>query len=205
MLQSEAGYIDARPHRQDPTKPLAPHGRTIHSGQKHTLPHCNSNGRFSSISGHTKAALIAPSKRDPPAFCRVGIVPGFGSNRSHMAANRLALAFKAALPRGCPDAFPASWRPAARPWCAPRTSPARAEAARMWIVNLLACVRRPQENQPFNRRSEPVPGPSPRSWSQVAPEAGALLLPDLQTGWSAVPSGPQEIPTHRDAFAGIPC
>ena len=111
-------------------------------GQKHTLPHCNSNGRFSSISGHTQAALIAPSKRDPPAFCRVGIVPGFGSNRSHMAANRLALAFKAALPRGCPDAFPASWRPAARPWCAPRSSPARAEAARMWIVNLLACLAR---------------------------------------------------------------
>src|SRR6516164_5644208 len=33
MLQSEAGYIDARPHRQDRRKPLAPHGRTIHSGQ----------------------------------------------------------------------------------------------------------------------------------------------------------------------------
>src|SRR6516164_7503377 len=33
MLQSEAGYIDARPHRQDRRKPLAPHGRTIQTGQ----------------------------------------------------------------------------------------------------------------------------------------------------------------------------
>src|SRR5438445_8319212 len=30
MLQSEAGYIDARPHLPELTKPLAPHGRTIH-------------------------------------------------------------------------------------------------------------------------------------------------------------------------------
>ena len=32
MLQSEAGYIDARPHQPELTKPLAPHGRTIHLG-----------------------------------------------------------------------------------------------------------------------------------------------------------------------------
>jgi len=30
MLQSEAGYIDARPHPPDRRKPLATHGRTIH-------------------------------------------------------------------------------------------------------------------------------------------------------------------------------
>jgi hypothetical protein len=138
------------------------------SGQKHTLPHCNSNGRFSSISGHTKAALIAPSKRDPPAFCRVGIVPGFGSNRSHMAANRLALAFKAALPRGCPDAFPASWRPAARPWCAPRSSPARAEAARMWIVNLLACLARSGPQQWCAGTWRQLAGPPPNDRQQAA-------------------------------------
>ena len=29
-LQSEAGYIDARPHQPELPKPLAPHGRTIH-------------------------------------------------------------------------------------------------------------------------------------------------------------------------------
>jgi hypothetical protein len=137
-------------------------------GQKHTLPHCNSNGRFSSISGHTKAALIAPSKRDPPAFCRVGIVPGFGSNRSHMAANRLALAFKAALPRGCPDAFPASWRPAARPWCAPRSSPARAEAARMWIVNLLACLARSGPQRWCAGTWRQLAGPPPNDRQQAA-------------------------------------
>ena len=30
MLQSEAGYINARPHLPDRGKPLATHGRTIH-------------------------------------------------------------------------------------------------------------------------------------------------------------------------------
>ena len=29
-LQSEAGYIDARPHQPELPKPLAPHGRTIY-------------------------------------------------------------------------------------------------------------------------------------------------------------------------------
>src|SRR5260221_10759915 len=33
MLQSETGYIDARPLNASSTKPLATHGRTIHSGQ----------------------------------------------------------------------------------------------------------------------------------------------------------------------------
>jgi hypothetical protein len=34
MLQSEAGYIDARPHiRQLDQSSLATHGRTIHLGQ----------------------------------------------------------------------------------------------------------------------------------------------------------------------------
>src|SRR6202171_4358618 len=34
MLQSKAGYIDARPLTANPTNLLATHGRTIHSGQK---------------------------------------------------------------------------------------------------------------------------------------------------------------------------
>src|SRR6266850_6797981 len=33
MLQSEAGYIDARPLTASSAKPLATHGRTIHPGQ----------------------------------------------------------------------------------------------------------------------------------------------------------------------------
>src|SRR5262249_1852604 len=37
MLQSEAGYIDARPHRQDRRKPLAPHGRTIQRGHSRRI------------------------------------------------------------------------------------------------------------------------------------------------------------------------
>ena len=37
-LQSEAGYIDARPHLPELTKPLAPHGRTIHQGQNENPP-----------------------------------------------------------------------------------------------------------------------------------------------------------------------
>src|SRR6516162_5304713 len=37
-LQSEAGYIDARPHQPESRKPLAPHGRTIHVGQNENSP-----------------------------------------------------------------------------------------------------------------------------------------------------------------------
>jgi hypothetical protein len=33
MLQSEAGYIDARPLTASSAKPLATHGRIIHQGQ----------------------------------------------------------------------------------------------------------------------------------------------------------------------------
>src|SRR5712664_2741300 len=33
MLQSKAGYIDARPLTASSAKPLATHGRTIHRGQ----------------------------------------------------------------------------------------------------------------------------------------------------------------------------
>src|SRR6516225_7954353 len=46
MLQSEAGYIDARPHRQDRRKPLAPHCRTIQTGQSETPNHVRDEGSF---------------------------------------------------------------------------------------------------------------------------------------------------------------
>src|SRR5712664_2611539 len=39
MLQSKAGYIDARPLTASSAKPLATHGRTIHWGQKRRLDH----------------------------------------------------------------------------------------------------------------------------------------------------------------------
>src|SRR5882672_8995978 len=39
MLQSKAGYIDARPLTASSAKPLATHGRTIHLGQKRRWPH----------------------------------------------------------------------------------------------------------------------------------------------------------------------
>src|SRR3984893_17075516 len=38
MLQSKAGYIDARPLTASSTNPLATHGRTIHPGQKRKYP-----------------------------------------------------------------------------------------------------------------------------------------------------------------------
>ena len=37
MLQSEAGYIDARPLTTISTKTLATHGRTIHSGHEQPI------------------------------------------------------------------------------------------------------------------------------------------------------------------------
>src|SRR6266446_200107 len=37
MLQSKAGYIDARPLTASSAKPLATHGRTIHWGQSRRL------------------------------------------------------------------------------------------------------------------------------------------------------------------------
>ena len=39
MLQSKAGYIDARPLTAKLSKLLATHGRTIHLGQKATSAH----------------------------------------------------------------------------------------------------------------------------------------------------------------------
>src|SRR4051795_2962091 len=45
MLQSEAGYIDARPLTASSAKPLATHGRTIHSGQSLRLTSCQADLR----------------------------------------------------------------------------------------------------------------------------------------------------------------
>jgi len=52
-LQSEAGYIDARPHQPELRKPLASHGRTIHQGQ-------NENPPFLSLCQLPPAADVQP-------------------------------------------------------------------------------------------------------------------------------------------------
>ena len=57
-LQSEAGYIDARPHQPESRKPLAPHGRTIHSGQNEKPP-------FSDLCQLPPAADITPQMLTP--------------------------------------------------------------------------------------------------------------------------------------------
>jgi hypothetical protein len=51
-LQTEVGYIDARPHLPDRQKPLATHGRTIHRvktggvGSGRSLPVCPAKPTF---------------------------------------------------------------------------------------------------------------------------------------------------------------
>src|SRR5260221_14148564 len=52
MLQSETGYIDARPLNASSTKPLATHGRTIHVGQT------RSSGYFRCMSAQAPQAEI---------------------------------------------------------------------------------------------------------------------------------------------------
>ena len=52
MLQSEAGYINARPHLPDRGKPLATHGRTIHSGQSRRRTNLKCVARVSRESIH---------------------------------------------------------------------------------------------------------------------------------------------------------
>ena len=44
--KSKAGYIDARPLTANSTKPLATHGRTIHSGQPETTAHDRDTAAF---------------------------------------------------------------------------------------------------------------------------------------------------------------
>ena len=61
MLQSEAGYIDARPHiRQLDQSSFATHGRTIHSGHKRKGSERANVVRFSPQSGHRELASVCP-------------------------------------------------------------------------------------------------------------------------------------------------
>src|SRR5262249_7419105 len=61
-LQSEAGYIDARPHSPDRRNPLATHGRTVHSGQSR---------RFLDVRATSAHAPRAATKRTCQAFAFV--------------------------------------------------------------------------------------------------------------------------------------
>src|SRR5205807_2119543 len=58
MLQSEAGYIDARPHLPELTKPLAPHGRTMHGSHWVTRRHSREERCALPGGRHTSAAAI---------------------------------------------------------------------------------------------------------------------------------------------------
>jgi hypothetical protein len=70
MLQSKAGYIDARPLTASSAKPLATHGRTIHSGQTET-------------SGPVYAWSVPPLTADMLGSCRlVRFVPQVELNPS---------------------------------------------------------------------------------------------------------------------------
>jgi hypothetical protein len=55
-LQSEAGYIDARPYLPDRRKPLATHGRTIHWGQE------PGHGHFDMPTRATPAESLNPDR-----------------------------------------------------------------------------------------------------------------------------------------------
>jgi len=55
-LQSEAGYIDARPFTTSSTNPLATHGRTIHPGHSR-------RGLAASKPGYVRYARIATKFR----------------------------------------------------------------------------------------------------------------------------------------------
>src|SRR5882672_3970890 len=79
MLQSEAGYIDARPLTASSAKPLATHGRTIHSGQteKHSaradvFRFSPKNGRrFSTPPKHCADRMLWNVDRSSVSFCQI--------------------------------------------------------------------------------------------------------------------------------------
>ena len=64
MLQSEAGYINARPHLPDRRKPLATHGRTIHAGQNRKSSMRANVFRCSPNNGHRQDTSVCPFRAD---------------------------------------------------------------------------------------------------------------------------------------------
>ena len=61
MLQSKAGYIDARPLPPTRQNPLATHGRTIHEGQIPPIP--------------TEKTGVCPSPKPPFPVVRTRLAP----------------------------------------------------------------------------------------------------------------------------------
>ncbi|SRR6266404_5763486 len=70
MLQSKAGYIDARPLTASSAKPLATHGRTIHWGQ--TL-HFDGRPASSDFTSTSDLSLHRANRRDVPK-ANVGVI-----------------------------------------------------------------------------------------------------------------------------------
>ena len=109
MLQSEAGYIDARPLTANSAKPLATHGRTIHLGHVWTAPWQELFDASAALvgCGHVSGLLIR---------CRrAGAVHSIKSGKA-----RNEQMFSALLPKadiGSPGGLPPrrKWFPA-RPW-----------------------------------------------------------------------------------------
>src|SRR5882724_6317005 len=66
MLQSKAGYIDARPLTASSAKPLATHGRTIHSGQTEKSGLAHRQVRFAFKNGHRQCGYWSRSSRKCP-------------------------------------------------------------------------------------------------------------------------------------------
>src|SRR5882762_7452016 len=77
MLQSKAGYIDARPLTASSAKPLATHGRTIHLGQSRHLD------RASLTSGLPRLTDIARVSRHVPKVPCVDPPAGHHGNLSN--------------------------------------------------------------------------------------------------------------------------
>jgi hypothetical protein len=68
-LQSEAGYIDARPHiRARSTKPSC-NARPDHAlGQNPLVPHRNIGSRFASVNGHLPGSVSFSAPTDLAAI-----------------------------------------------------------------------------------------------------------------------------------------
>src|SRR5882724_13191206 len=79
MLQSKAGYIDARPLTASSAKPLATHGRTIHSGQTEKSGLAHRQVRFAFKNGHRQCGYWSRSSRK----CPLAIAPRGNSLADH--------------------------------------------------------------------------------------------------------------------------
>ena len=64
MLQSKAGYIDARPLTASSAKPLATHGRTIHMGHSRRFWHVRSMSGYG-INPEMPVVRFLPVERHP--------------------------------------------------------------------------------------------------------------------------------------------